>query len=83
MQIWPEVEFGGRDLGAWASARAEWGSARTLTGRMRSRSAQTTSEHVLGSGVMTSNGSPSMRHSQMLHRLGRNLAKTASGGETG
>lgn len=54
-----------------------------LTGLKRSRSHQTISEQVLGSGAMTSTGSARTRHSQSDHRAGRKDAKARSGAEWG
>lgn len=42
------------------------------------------SEHVLGSGAMTINGSARIRHSQMTQRLGRRaVEKSGTGGAKG
>lgn len=42
------------------------------------------SEHVIGSGAMTSKGSARMRHSQMTQRLGRRaVEKSGTGGANG
>jgi hypothetical protein len=75
MKIRPEVARWRNLLSAWDDGR--------LTGRRRSLSHQTISEHVFGSGAMTSTGSASTRHSHKLHSAGRQFAKARRGVDGG
>lgn len=75
VKIRPEVACWRYLLSAWYNDE--------LTGRRRSRSHQTISEHVFGSGAMTSTGSASTRHSHKLHNAGRQFAKARRGVDGG
>jgi hypothetical protein len=54
---------------------------RKLTGRMRSRSHHTISEHRCGSGAMIKTGSAAIRHSHNDHSEGRIVANARNGEE--